>query len=113
MRGTEDDYYRTERTSSANRVYVEDPYRGTVVLERDPYTGRYYEVGSYGNVYSNGNVYGNSRYDRRYNSNTYGRNNRNYRNNNVYQQAPKQVTPEQQRENDRNKGEARKKMLGN
>jgi hypothetical protein len=27
-----------------NRIYMQDPFYGTVVLERDPYTGRYYDV---------------------------------------------------------------------
>src|SRR4051812_40291834 len=76
MTGTQDEYY--ER-GQANRVYVEDPYRGTVVLERDPNTGRYYEVNSYGydnRVYrSNNGYYGNS---------SYGRNNSRYRTNNGY-----------------------------
>lgn len=36
-----------------NRVYVDDPYYGTVVLERDPYTGRYFDVtNGYGGLYS-------------------------------------------------------------
>jgi hypothetical protein len=113
MRGTDDGYYETQRVQgSPNRIVVDDPYRGTVVLERDPYSGRYYEVNSYGGY---GSVYGN-RYDRRYNTygNGYSRNNRYYRNNNtsVYQQAP-QATPEQKRQYDQNKGEARRKVLGN
>jgi len=111
MRGTEDEYYETQRVQgSPNRIYVDDPYRGTVVLERDPYSGRYYEVNSYGSSYGYG-----SRYDRRYNSSRsnryYGNNNR-YRTNNgsVYQQTPQhQSTPEQQRD----RQEARKKILGN
>jgi hypothetical protein len=54
----EDDYDNTNtRTRQiGNRVYMEDPYRGTVVLERDPYTGRYYDVtyGSrFGSIYNN------------------------------------------------------------
>ena len=40
-----------------NRVYVDDPYYGTVVLERDPFTGRYYDVtygyGGYRSPYNN------------------------------------------------------------
>src|SRR3954469_8426138 len=78
LTGTQDDYYNgQEARVYGNRVYVDDPYRGTVVLERDPYTGRYYEVNPYGS-------YGNRNY-RVYNSNGgyYGRNN-GYRNNNRY-----------------------------
>jgi hypothetical protein len=61
MAGTQDPYYDQEARVYSNRVYVDDPYRGTVVLEKDPRTGRYYDVtprydsyygGSYGNVYS-------------------------------------------------------------
>src|SRR5829696_1261062 len=69
MRGTEDDYYydRTQydRVQPSNRIYVDDPYRGTIVLERDPYTGRYYEVGSYGGNYG----YRNDRYSNVYRNN--------------------------------------------
>ena len=113
MTGTQDEYY--ER-SQANRIYVEDPYRGTVVLERDPYTGRYYEVNSYGynnRVYrSNNGYYGNS---------NYGRNNR-YRSNNGYNprstsprvnQNNQQPTEEQKRDQQIKRDEARKKVLGN
>jgi hypothetical protein len=114
MTGTQDEYY--ERGQTSNRVYVEDPYRGTVVLERDPYTGRYYEVNSYGSY--------NNRYPRVYNSNSYGRsygsgsrsrnNDRYYRNDTrpsrPHQQAPN--TEEQKREQKQNKDEARKKVLG-
>src|SRR5215203_4976485 len=60
-----------------DRVYVDDPYYGTVVLERDPFTGRYYDVtnGNRGYSYSPYNRY-----------NTYNRGYRNsypryYRNN--------------------------------
>jgi hypothetical protein len=108
MTGTQDEYYERSR---ANRVYVDDPYRGTVVLERDPYTGRYYEV--------------NSGYDNRvYRSNSgyYGRNNR-YRSNNgyyprastprVYQNNTQKPTEEQKRDQQIKRDEARKKVLGN
>lgn len=112
VRGTEDDYYNN---SSANRIYVDDPYRGTVVLERDPYTGRYYEVNSYG--YNNGY---NNRYDRRYQTgriynNGYGRSNGGYynRGNRVYRQAPQQPTQEEIRNREKSRDEARKKVLGN
>src|SRR5688572_22761487 len=97
MQGVEDEYYSTQsRRIATDRVYVNDPYRGTVVLERDPYTGRYYEVSS---PYSTYDRY-DSRYDRRYrtsrsNSGYYGRNDRNYRNNGSYQQTPQQPTQEQ------------------
>jgi hypothetical protein len=45
-----DDLERSRRIG--NRVYVDDPYYGTVVLERDPFTGRYYDVTyGYGGMY--------------------------------------------------------------
>ena len=111
MTGAQDEYY--ER-SQANRIYVEDPYRGTVVLERDPYTGRYYEVNSYG---SNSRVYRNNSV---YNNGYYGRNNR-YRTNNSYPrsssprvyQNSQQPTEEQKRDQQIKRDEARKKVLGN
>lgn len=96
-----DEYYGNDR------VYLNDPYRGTVVLERDPFTGRYYEVGTYGSYY--GNIYSNRRY--------YGRNyNNEYRrdyddNNRRYQTPPPAQEQPQDREKARN--EARKKILGN
>ena len=63
-----------------NRVYVDDPYYGTVVLERDPYSGRYYDVtnGSFGARGRYG--YGVGPYNRGYRGGYYG--NRVYRNNN-------------------------------
>jgi hypothetical protein len=75
-RGIMDDYdYDDPRSRQVgNRVYMQDPHYGTIILERDPYTGRYYDVtpnsrlgygygapyGSYyrgGGVYRGGNVY--------------------------------------------------------
>ena len=119
MQGVEDEYYSTQSGRIAtDRVYVNDPYRGTVVLERDPYTGRYYEVSSPYTTYNNryDSRY-DSRYDRRYGNsrtnNGYGRNNRTYRNNGSYQQTPQKPTEEQIRSNQKNREEARKKVLGN
>jgi hypothetical protein len=113
MAGSQDDYYEN-RSSRAygDRVYVEDPYRGTVVLERDPRTGRYYEVdsyynGYYGNRYSS-RAYGypSSGYGR---SPYYGRTNGGYRNNSTATQNNTQ----RQSDNDRQtREEARKKVLG-
>src|SRR6478672_7482548 len=40
-----EDYDEIDRSRViGNRVYVDDPYYGTVVLERDPFSGRYYDV---------------------------------------------------------------------
>lgn len=84
-----------------NRVYVDDPYYGTVVLERDPVTGRYFDVtngfrgyGIYGSPYNAWNTRGN-------------RNNGYYRNNGGYAERPAQQQAPGSRE------EARKKILGN
>lgn len=110
MAGADDGYY--ERRPTSDRVYVDDPYRGVVVLERDPYSGRYYEVDSYGSYY--GSRYYNN-YGGRYN--TYSRDNdryRNYRSNSrVTQQPTRQPSQEEIREREKNRDEARKKVLGN
>jgi hypothetical protein len=90
-----------------DRVYVDDPYRGTVVLERDPFTGRYYEVDNYGSSY-----YGNRYYSRnsRVYSNRYDRG-RYYRSNGSTRQQ--QPTEEQKKQQQQTRSEARKKILGN
>ena len=79
VREADGEYY--ERVSSTpGRVYVDDPYRGTVILERDPYTGRYYEVNRYGTYYGSRYRTYDPYYDGRnsYPGN-YPRNNRTYR----------------------------------
>jgi len=95
-----DDLERTRRIG--NRVYVDDPYYGTVVLERDPFTGRYFDV-----TYGYGGFY-------RSPYNTFNRGFRTqpgyYRNNSrggTIQQKPVQ------REVPVNREAARKKILGN
>ena len=105
MTGTQDDYYDDDQARVyGNRIYVEDPYRGTIVLERDPWSGRYYEVSPYGTYYGNRNF---SRY------NTYSRNNGYYnRGNNNYQRQPQEPTEEQKKQNEERRNEARKKVLG-
>jgi hypothetical protein len=110
MRGANDGYY--DRAQASDRVYIDDPYRGTVVLERDPYTGRYYEINSYGS-YSSPYGYRN-RYDTRYNRN-YTNRNRVYRNNNNNNNsnANQQQTEQQKKEWNQKREEARKKVLGN
>ena len=109
----DDEYYETNRTQS-NRIYVDDPYRGVVVLERDPYTGRYYEVNSFGSYYGNGRYYGrNSVYSR---PNVYRNNDRYYRNSTQYprgSQTPQRPTEDQIRDREKSRDEARKKVLGN
>jgi hypothetical protein len=43
----EDDYYRSTRMAP-QRILVDDPFYGTMVLERDPFTGRYFPLGTMG-----------------------------------------------------------------
>ncbi len=113
MTGTQDDYYSQQ---SSRRVYVDDPYRGTVVLERDPHTGRYYEVDSYGNYGRNPYNTRNARVYRNYGY----RNNNGYRNNyptrtnpNRNQQTvPQRQTEEEKKQIIQNRDDARKKVLG-
>src|SRR3712207_1867934 len=52
--GTSGEYY--EDAPARGNVYYGDPYYGntnTIIVERDPYTGRYYQVSprGYGSVY--------------------------------------------------------------
>lgn len=111
MGSTQDDYYNgRDSRAYGNRIYVEDPYRGTVVLEKDPRTGRYYEVGSYGsyNDYYGNNYYGRNR---TYNDQYYRRNNNSYYRNNTSNNTQNNQRPT---DDDRKlKDEARKKILGN
>lgn len=109
MTGTEDGYYERGR---AQRVYVDDPYRGTVVLERDPYTGRYYEVNPYGSY--NTRIYrGNNGYYGRNNSRYYDRNYRSdrdtYQRSNQNNQRP---SDDELKDRQRSRDEARRKVLG-
>jgi len=115
LRESGDEYYDPASRSVSNRVYVEDPYRGVVVLERDPYTGRYYEVNSFGNYYGNGRYY-----DRNYDRSGYrsGRtyDSRYYRSNTPrtrVTQPAQQPSQEQLRDREKNRDEARRKVLGN
>lgn len=106
LREADGDYY--ERVSgSPDRIYIDDPYRGTVVMERDPYTGRYYEVNGVGY----GNRYGT--YSRGYNSRGYypRYDRRIYRS--PQQSTPQQPSQEQIRQKEQNRNEARNKILGN
>lgn len=102
--GTTGDYY--EDAPTRRNVYYGDPYYGgvnTIIVERDPYTGRYYQVspGYYGSgIYSapayprGGRVYnhgGHSKNNRYYNNNnSTGRNNNYYRTNPQVQQQQQQ-----------------------
>jgi hypothetical protein len=99
-----------------NRVYMQDPYYGTVVLERDPYTGRYYDVTygarpGYGYGYPRGGynrgAYNRGGYYNRGSVNNRGGNYGSGNGNVVRPQAPTrdQVQP--------NREEARRRILGN
>jgi hypothetical protein len=115
--GGDEEYYERGPRSTAGRIYVDDPYAGTVILERDPYTGRYYQIspvgigGRFGNdpfLYRNNRFYG-------------GFNQPIYRNGGYYRQAPRggvhrpstsAPTPQQQQERKEQQQEARRKILG-
>ena len=62
QRSSGDDYYEPDPrvSSTPSRIWVEDPYRpgASILMERDPFSGRYYPVsgaydtyGTYGSVY--------------------------------------------------------------
>jgi hypothetical protein len=98
----EDEGYRTTRYTP-ERILVDDPYYGTVVMERDPYTGRYYQVGSYGSSYG----YGYDRYrDSRYYRNT-------PRRQVIYQQGNDNRPVQTPQQKEASRQAARKKVLGN
>ncbi|RYZ23384.1 MAG: hypothetical protein EOO16_05210 [Chitinophagaceae bacterium] len=108
-----DDYYdpSAPRVSTApSRVWVDDPYRpgSSILMERDPFSGRYYPVASpynsYGRVYNS--PYG--AYDPYYGSGGYGhpRSGGGRRGGSYRQQAP--APSPQQREQVRREGEQRR-----
>jgi hypothetical protein len=101
--GVSDEDFDGENTRRiGNRVYVDDPYYGTVVLERDPFTGRYYDVTyGYGGLRSPYNTWnrGYRTYPRYY------RNNNNNGRGTIQRPAQREVPV--------NREEARKKILGN
>lgn len=103
---TSDDYPNDSRSQQiGNRLFVQDPYYGTVVLERDPYTGRYYDV-TYGSRYGSG--YGAYPYGGYYRGNRGGY----YRGRGTVQQKPIPSQPSQG-EIRQNREQTRKKILGN
>jgi hypothetical protein len=109
---TDDDYANMENARRVgNRVYVDDPYYGTVVLERDPYTGRYYDVTNGYGVYRGGrSAFGWDPYWG--NRNGFYRN-RVYRNNNSFGNGSIQRQSPSQQEVQKSREDARKKILGN
>jgi hypothetical protein len=96
LRGGEYDEYSEDRSS--RRVYVDPSYYGSdqIIFQRDPFTGRYYQVSPYG--YSPGRS---SYYDRNYSNRNY-----NYRDNR------NQPTQEQRAESQKKVNEARNIILG-
>ncbi|MDQ6608713.1 MAG: hypothetical protein M3Y85_02710 [Bacteroidota bacterium] len=118
-RNTSSEYFDEDvRTQQiGNRLYVQDPYYGTVILEKNPYTGRYYDVTNGYRTLStpyydelNTRDYRNTQryYGNRSNSNYYNRSTSDYGNQtNGNGQRPSQEPSPKTRD------EARKKVLGN
>lgn len=107
---TDDEYLDNSGTQRiGNRVYVQDPYYGTVVLERDPYTGRYYDV-TYGSRYGSSyyGTYPSRTYNRGY-SRGYSRGGGYYRGGTVQSQPQSPSREELQK----NRETTRKRVLGN
>jgi hypothetical protein len=102
QRTIDDEFDGATTRRIGNRVYVDDPYAGTVILERDPVTGRYRDV-TYGRTYGYYN-YPYNRLNTRVYRGGYNRGYGNYNHGNV--QRPTQ--PSQG-----NRSEARKRVLGN
>lgn len=102
---TYDDYANAPGSQQmGNRLYVQDPYYGTVVLERDPVSGRYYDV-TYGSRFGTG-YYGAYPYGNYRSNRVYRRSGGSY-NGGTIQQGPSREQLNQQRE------ETRRKVLGN
>jgi hypothetical protein len=113
-------YYEDSEPTNRNGYYGNTYGGNVIVVERDPFTGRYYEVSPYG-VYGTpnryyGNGYGNRYYNsRNYNSRNY--NNRNSRNNNnsYYRNdnsQNRQAQEQQRRETTRQMDAAKESILG-
>jgi hypothetical protein len=119
VQGAQDDGYYENSTSrtAPSRIYVDDPYHygRTILMERDPYTGKYYEVSPnsiYNNGYSTYDPYGNSRYDtRRYDRRTsnsgYGRRQPAYQ-----QPAPPRPTEQERQEAEQKRRTSKDVILG-
>jgi len=98
MRGTSGEYDEYSEDRSSRRVYVDQSYYGSdqIIFQRDPFTGRYYQVSPYG--YSPGR------------SPYYGRNysNKNYN----YRDIRNQPSQEQRAESQKKINEARNIIRG-
>ncbi|HEX2534899.1 MAG TPA: hypothetical protein VHK69_14240 [Chitinophagaceae bacterium] len=103
--GLSDEYYDTERADRG--FYSADPYLGqrVIVVERDPFTGRYYQV-SPGGLYSPVDSY--------YGTRSYPYGNRSYRRGSGYYRQPVprggHTTPAPRKTENQDK--ARKNVLG-
>jgi hypothetical protein len=108
---TDEDYANGSNSQIiGNRMYVQDPYYGTIVLERDPYTGRYYDV-TYGSRYGLG-YYGGYPYGGYYHSNRGGTyRGGNSRGGGYYRGGTVQQTPTPSQDNSKRE-EVRTKVLG-
>lgn len=105
--GYYDDMDNPRSQQIGNRIYMQDPFYGTVILERDPYTGRYFDV-TYGSRF--GNVYGYPYGGAFRRGGVYqGGNNRNF-NGNGEVVKPQRPSREEIRED---RAETRRKVLGN
>ena len=112
-------YYDEDPYASGSRYYGSSPYYGNggnyIILERDPYTGQYYEAIPRGGYYPNrsSNIYRNynntnRNYDRR-NDRT---SNNTYRNNNVDYSQQRQQQAEQRQENINKMRSSKESVLG-
>jgi hypothetical protein len=98
----------------SSRPVYNSPYGSNViVVERDPYTGRYYQVSPSNGYYLNDPYY-NSYYSNRYYNNSYGRNTgRYYDNRRVYNNTNTNTNNEVKRQpTDDEKQRARDKVFG-
>ena len=112
-----DEYY--EEAPVRRDVYRGSAYGSAPILyERDPYTGRYYEVTPYGAYARPSTPYYDRRSNRYYNNNRYDDSrqyNNNHRNNSYrnYPQAQQpQRTPQTAQEAQKDRDEARERILG-
>lgn len=114
--GASSDYY--EDAPARRNVYYSDPYYGgvnTIIVERDPFTGRYYQVSPvyYGTpVYGYGKRpnYGGRPYNNNRNTNS-GRGNGYYKTYPQVRQQPQQ-TPAQRQQVEQQRKEAKDAILG-
>lgn len=110
QRTQDDGYYEPDAVQSApSRIYMDDPYHygRTIVMQRDPFSGRYYEVNPYGynNVFSNYD----SRYYDPYNNRRY---NTDYPSRRQVYQQPQGPTEGERREAEQKRQEAKDAILG-